>query len=333
MLKEYIKSILENLSEDEIKNVPIAKKLNVIYNYPEIKLTKTGNFPIKIVKELVDTGIFMNIPENIKEDYIFEVKLFKNLLVASRLFRKSKNKLVQTKKYQKLSLKEKVLKLFEALDITTILDSVFLMDWYVSVSFKDFFLHLVNIDKFLITAIACIDKEKELKENVLLSVLFEFGLFRDGKLLIDVKIKKIKTDEIIELEDINEKVAKLFLVAILEDGICETCDDDEILIIQKIYNTLEKFAFMNEGDEEWHYKWLRKMGRNLEKNISIKVMDLLMMASTEVSDEVREDIIQVLVMYMLFNSMNKKEKDDFLMFLAMTICEIYLNKYYNLFEG
>jgi len=57
------------------------------------------------------------------------------------------------------------------------------------------------------------------------------------------------------------------------------------------------------------------------------------MASTEVSDEVREDIIQVLVMYMLFNSMNKKEKDDFLMFFAMTICEIYLNKYYNLFEG
>ncbi len=178
MIKDKIKEFLENLSEDEIKNIPIAKKLEIIYNYPEIKLTKKGNLPIKIVEELASSGLFIKKPQNLKEDTIFEVKLFKNLLIASRLFRKSKNKLLLTKKYQNLSLKDKVLKLIDVLEMRIVSDTVLFMDWW-GID-KDYFVFINNIDKFFYNAL----NNKE-KEKIVLAIFYEFGILKDDRVLIE----------------------------------------------------------------------------------------------------------------------------------------------------
>ncbi len=335
MIKDKIQNFLENLSEDEVKNLPVAKKLDVIYQYPEIKLTKKGNLPTKIVDELIETGLLFRKPEKPKEDHTFEIKLFKNLLIDSRLFRKSKNKLLQTKKYQKLSLKEKVLMLFESLEMKVILDTVFSMEWYVKQTFKEYFLFMRDIDEFLYKAVMSVGKERKLTESILQSVLYEFGVLKNGKLQIDFKLskEKVKTDEIINPEDINERVAKLFLIAILENGECDTCDEEDMLIIQKIYNTMELFVTMEEDDYKYYEKWLRKMGQNLKKFVTSKEFALMDVFFDDISAEVRSDIMQVLLMSYSYKTMNKKEKDDFLMYFAMTVCEIYLNRHYGLFNN
>ena len=332
MLKELFLEYLKNLDEKEFQNIPIAKKLEVMYNNPEIKLTNKGNLPIKIVDELVNTGLYIGKPETIKEDYFFEIKLFKNLLIDSKLFRKSKGKLLATKKYQKLSLKEKVLMLFESLEIRIILESVFSLEWYVGDSFREFFWKLTNLEEFFAFAIVSIKKEKKLIENVLLSVLYEFGLLKDDKLVIDVEIEQLQMDGIIEVDDIDEKTAKLFLKAILENGACEGCSKEDMETIIKIYNTLANFAYMEADDESFYLDWLKKMAKYIKRHIGLKEINLLFSAMNEVSEKVQIDILQILTIYPSLHQLKKKEKEDFFMLFTMTLCEIFLNINYDLFE-
>jgi hypothetical protein len=332
MLKELFLEYLKNLDEKEFQNIPIAKKLEVMYNNPEIKLTNKGNLPIKIVDELVNTGLYIGKPETIKEDYFFEIKLFKNLLIDSKLFRKSKDKLLPTKKYQKLSLKEKVIKLFESLEIGVVLESVFSLEWYVGDSFREFFWKLTNLEEFFAFAIVSIKKEKKLIENVLLSVLYEFGLLKDDKLVIDVEIEQLQMDGIIEVDDIDEKTAKLFLKAILENGECEGCSKEDMETIIKIYNTLANFAYMEADDESFYLDWLKKMAKYIKRHIGLKEINLLFSAINEVSEKVQKDILQILTIYPSLHQLKKKEKEDFFMLFTMTLCEIFLNINYDLFE-
>ena len=84
MIKYKIMNFLENLSEDEIKEIPIIKKLEVIYNYPEIKLFK--ELLIKSNDKLLLTKKYKNLSLKTKFLTLFNRNLIEYRKVCHVIF-------------------------------------------------------------------------------------------------------------------------------------------------------------------------------------------------------------------------------------------------------
>lgn len=103
--------VMNILSEEELINCPLLMQVRFLIDRmkggKEIKLTKTGALPTKLVKEIYDLGYLKNdmiergISKLYKEDDAQEISITRIILQISNLAKKSNGKLSLTKKGEK----------------------------------------------------------------------------------------------------------------------------------------------------------------------------------------------------------------------------------------
>ncbi|GAB6045022.1 hypothetical protein JCM11957_06200 [Caminibacter profundus] len=278
-----LKEILLNIIE--IQKTPFYKKLEIIEKYDEIELTKKGNFKRELVKELVENGMYFGV-DGYNEDNYFEIKLFKNLLLKERFYRKYKGKLVKVKKFQTLSLEEKFSVIFMKLHIRDIIDSTY--DTCFGMQLVGEFVPFDNIEQIFAAAMyAVYENKKDILSKILKAVIYQFGILKDNKLILELNITKIDSEDIIDLKDINKRVADLFIDSILHVNDKEYNQKD-IEIINRLLNTYYKFANMQDNYEQWYFKWLEKMGKNIDIKRLKKETEVIMGHLLQVSSEVKK---------------------------------------------
>jgi len=310
----FVSKYLESI--EDYNDILIVKKLQTILKYEEIDF-KDNKFPKEIYKELKKI-------DSVDKD--FSIALFKNLLLESRLFRKFKGKLIQTKKYKNLSLKEKLLMLADKLDTNLFISAV--------VESKKELIFIENLDLYLINELEI------LKNELFLTILYDFGIVKKerDKFIPLIKIEEKQIEEFVEydghiepeeIEKLSKKfnLVKLFNIAIREGYF--QMDDEEEKIVNRLMNSFDKFASMEEGEEEFYAKWLREMAKVFYKNLKeVRKIDFFSLMNLDVSEKVKKDLAESILLMNL-----PKVNEEIMMLVVMSLIEFYLNRYYGMFEG